>query len=152
VGRSFLARAGKAVAGKANHSRQPIIIMQIVQQQSLVPPLRFGRVSRGILRGGYPVKRNFMYLQRLSLKTIVCLTPEAPTQDLVDFAKLNGITLVHIAVPRFSQISNDLRQSLLPVLALCVGTPSSRQVPKLAAYFGFGRVLFIPNIESSLSL
>ena len=65
---------------------------------AIIPPLRFGRVNPSLLRGAYPTLRNFTYLRRLKLRTIVSLTPEPPTEDLIDFAKLEGISIHHIQV------------------------------------------------------
>ena len=64
----------------------------------LCPPLRWGIVEKGIARGAYPVLRNFRFLSRTRLKTIISLTPEPPSNDLVDFANLAGISIIHINV------------------------------------------------------
>mmetsp|Transcript_23748 Transcript_23748/g.69715 ORF Transcript_23748/g.69715 Transcript_23748/m.69715 type:complete len:316 (+) Transcript_23748:33-980(+) len=59
--------------------------------QPLIPPLRFAIVEEGIYRGAYPSLINFRYLQRLQLRTVVSLLPEAPTPDLLAWCEANGI-------------------------------------------------------------
>lgn len=67
---------------------------------SLVPPFRAARVENGVHRGAYPVLRNFPYLRRLRLRTIVSLIPEPPTYDLKCFAEAEHIQLHHIHAER----------------------------------------------------
>ena len=58
--------------------------------QAFVPPFRFGFVDEGLSRGAYPTLRNFRYLARLRLSTIISLVPEQPNNDLVDYANAAG--------------------------------------------------------------
>ncbi|KPA75573.1 tyrosine phospatase-like protein [Leptomonas pyrrhocoris] len=67
---------------------------------SLVPPFRMARVESGVYRGAYPVLRNFPFLRRLRLRTIVSLIPEPPTYDLKCFAEAEHIQLHHIHAER----------------------------------------------------
>lgn len=67
---------------------------------SHVPPFRFARVEAGVYRGAYPVLRNFPYVRRLRLRTIVSLVPEPPTYDLKCFAEAAHIQLHHIHAER----------------------------------------------------
>jgi tyrosine-protein phosphatase OCA6 len=67
---------------------------------SLVPPFRIARVESGVYRGAYPVLRNFPYLRRLRLRSIVSLIPEPPTYDLKCFAEAEHIQLHHIHAER----------------------------------------------------
>eukprot|EP00762_Andalucia_godoyi_P005158 ANDGO_03916.mRNA.1 Putative tyrosine-protein phosphatase OCA1 len=75
------------------------------QLPPLIPPSKFGYVTEHIYRGGYPTLRNFRFLQRLSLRTIVSLVPEAPTNDLIEFCTAFGIKHVHIEAPKGSILS-----------------------------------------------
>lgn len=67
---------------------------------TLVPPFRFARVESGVYRGAYPVLRNFPYIRRLRLRTIVSLIPEPPTYDIKCFAEAEHIQLHHIHAER----------------------------------------------------
>ncbi|KAG5511679.1 hypothetical protein JKF63_07276 [Porcisia hertigi] len=66
----------------------------------LVPPFRFARVESGVYRGAYPVLRNFSFIRRLRLRTIVSLIPEPPTYDLKCFAEAEHIQVHHIRAER----------------------------------------------------
>jgi hypothetical protein len=88
-----------------DESLSPIIDLMMKASSSvhedrlqLTPPFRYGRVSRLITRGSYPTLMNFRFLQRLRLHLIISLIPEGPSQDLIDFAKVCGIELIHIQV------------------------------------------------------
>jgi len=65
-----------------------------------VPPLRFNTVEPNLYRGAYPREVSFPFLRTLQLRTIISLTPNPITQEsdskLYNFAKSNGIALVHL--------------------------------------------------------
>jgi hypothetical protein len=83
-------------------------------EYDLVPPLRYGVVNPSVYRGGYPTLRNFRFLSRLRLKTIISLTPEPPTEDLKTFAMTLGAKIVHIKVLRNgSDFSDQLKADLV---------------------------------------
>eukprot|EP00759_Apiculatamorpha_spiralis_P044925 PhF_6_TR41721/c0_g1_i2/m.63306 len=67
----------------------------------LLPPLRYQMVEENVYRGGYPTLRNFRFLQRLKLRSIISLIPEEPTADLTEFCKSNKIKLKHFPVSKF---------------------------------------------------
>ncbi|KAJ1816448.1 protein-tyrosine-phosphatase [Coemansia sp. RSA 2598] len=64
----------------------------------LIPPYRFERVQNHLYRGGYPKPRNYRFLRRQRLKTILSLIPGAQDDNLVDFCKTNGIKLLAVKV------------------------------------------------------
>ena len=64
-----------------------------------LPPLRYELVETDLHRGGYPTLRTFPFLVRLHLRTLVSLTPEPPTADLVLLCSHYDIALHHHAVP-----------------------------------------------------
>lgn len=59
-------------------------------QPFFIPPFRFGFVDEGLSRGAYPTLRNFRYISRLRLSTIISLVPESPTGDLIEYANAAG--------------------------------------------------------------
>jgi tyrosine-protein phosphatase OCA6 len=67
-----------------------------------ITPLQFAVIEEGLYRGSYPTLRNFCFLERLNIKTIVSLIPEPPTQDLQAFCKLLGIRIIHFQVIEFT--------------------------------------------------
>ncbi|KAK5580566.1 hypothetical protein RB653_000586 [Dictyostelium firmibasis] len=67
----------------------------------LIPPFRFAIVEEGLLRGSYPTDRNFRFLKRLKLKTIVSLTPKPPTKSFYTFCERYNTTTKHFTVSKF---------------------------------------------------
>lgn len=65
-----------------------------------ITPLQFSIVEDCIYRGSYPTLRNFCFLERLNIKTIISLIPEPPTKDLQAFSQLLGIRIIHFQVIR----------------------------------------------------
>jgi hypothetical protein len=90
--------------------------MENLKSSTLTPPIRFGYVNPNLIRGAYPTLRNFRFLSRLELKTIISLTPEPPTADLLMFADMAGIKVVHFPVGRVSALSESLKGTLISVL------------------------------------
>ena len=64
----------------------------------LVPPLNFAMVSKNLYRSGYPNKRNFQFLKKLQLKSIVYLCPDDYSEDNELFLKENGIAFFHLKI------------------------------------------------------
>jgi len=62
---------------------------------SYIPPFRYAIVEAGIYRGAYPTVRNFRFLDRLKLRTIISLVPSAPIADLEEYCTHSGIELIH---------------------------------------------------------
>lgn len=68
----------------------------------LNPPLRYSVIQPNLYRGSYPRPRNQRFLEGLGLKTILSITPEPlgtnveEDQWIVDFAKEQGVDLVHV--------------------------------------------------------
>mmetsp|Transcript_7513 Transcript_7513/g.21374 ORF Transcript_7513/g.21374 Transcript_7513/m.21374 type:complete len:248 (-) Transcript_7513:278-1021(-) len=57
----------------------------------LIPPFQFSFVEEFLYRGAYPTRRNFRFLRRLGLKTIVSLIPKKLSEDLTAFCRDEGI-------------------------------------------------------------
>ena len=75
----------------------------------LILPFRFRIIQEGIYSGAYPTLRNYRYLKRLKLKTIISLTPEEPISDLKEFCKCEKIALQHYKANNYEEtISIDL--------------------------------------------
>merc|ERR1712216_283231 len=68
--------------------------MTNVMAEQLIPPLNFAMVAPGIYRSGYPNKKNFGFLAKLGIKTIVCLYTEKDyPEDHVAFMAEHGVNL-----------------------------------------------------------
>ena len=69
----------------------------------LIPPYRYAMVEEGMFRGAYPSSKNFRFLLRLQLQTVVSLVPQAPTAELTEFCAANNINLVHMRVDVYKE-------------------------------------------------
>ncbi|KAJ2715454.1 protein-tyrosine-phosphatase [Coemansia spiralis] len=82
----------------------------------LIPPHRFERVQSRVYRGGYPKQRNFRFLRRLRLRTIVSLIPGDQDSAFAEFCSREGIERVCIEVE--SPCDNVTLQE--PVVSRCL--------------------------------
>ncbi|RLN36841.1 hypothetical protein BBJ28_00004597 [Nothophytophthora sp. Chile5] len=73
-----------------------------VTAPALIPPFRFSTVQQGLYRGSYPTLKNFRFLRRLALKTVVSVIPEPPTTDLAEFCSQEKIALHHFYAEKFT--------------------------------------------------
>lgn len=73
----------------------------------LIPPLRYEVVTEKVYRGGYPTLRNFRFLNRLRLVSVLSLVPEPPTTDLEDYVNVMNLKIIHIPMDRHSLITNE---------------------------------------------
>ncbi|KAJ2356482.1 protein-tyrosine-phosphatase, partial [Coemansia sp. RSA 2611] len=64
----------------------------------LIPPYRFERVQDRLYRGGYPKPRNFRFLRRQRLRTLVSLVPADRDTNLGDFCRAEHIERICIGV------------------------------------------------------
>jgi len=64
------------------------------QDPTLIPPLNFAMLVPGIYRSGFPNKKNFGFLEKLGIKTIVCLyTDKDYPEDHMEFVQNHNISL-----------------------------------------------------------
>ncbi|KAN0059927.1 hypothetical protein ACQY0O_007900 [Thecaphora frezii] len=73
----------------------PASFLDFPPSGTIVPPLNFDMVARGIYRSGHPNERNFGFLHRLGLKTVVYLANEEYRPNMANWAKQNGIRILH---------------------------------------------------------
>ena len=64
-------------------------------RKTLVPPLRYAIVEKGVYRGSYPRPLNFPFLETLKLKTILSLTPEPLIDSVQEWCRQKGIRMIH---------------------------------------------------------
>lgn len=92
--------------------------MSVDTIMSVVPPFQFSPVEEGVYRGAYPNIRNFRFLRRLSLKTIVSLIPEPPNVDLMEFCQLENIEHHHIEAEKYVETANLSHVAVAKVLKI----------------------------------
>ncbi|KAL1925066.1 uncharacterized protein VTP21DRAFT_4720 [Calcarisporiella thermophila] len=74
--------------------------MQRVQLPPLIAPFRYTIIEEKLYRGSYPKERNFRFLKRLKLKTILSLVPDPPCSWISDFYAKQGIVNIHLPVDK----------------------------------------------------
>mmetsp|Transcript_71389 Transcript_71389/g.225459 ORF Transcript_71389/g.225459 Transcript_71389/m.225459 type:complete len:334 (+) Transcript_71389:233-1234(+) len=88
---------------------------------SLIPPFRFACIEPGVYRGAYPTLKNFRFLRRLELRTIVSLTPESkPNRDMTEFCSCEGVRNAHFRVERYQDHVTLTPSMVLAVLQLII--------------------------------
>jgi tyrosine-protein phosphatase OCA6 len=98
--------------------------MSAMSLPPLVPPFNYALVEEGLHRGAYPTLKNFRFLRRLRLSTIISLTPEEPNVDLVEFCTAEDISLKHISVEKFQESVTITAPMIAKVINLLVSTAS----------------------------
>ncbi|CAO1619098.1 unnamed protein product [Parajaminaea phylloscopi] len=61
----------------------------------LVPPLNFQTVAVGVSRSGHPNERNYAFLGRLKLKTVMYLSEDDYRPSMTTFAQREGVRVLH---------------------------------------------------------
>lgn len=64
----------------------------------LIPPLNFGRVCRGVYRSGFPGKKNFLFLKKLGLSSVLNLSEHEYPPETVAFYHSNHISSTSLSV------------------------------------------------------
>ncbi|CEH17169.1 protein tyrosine phosphatase [Ceraceosorus bombacis] len=64
-------------------------------QALVVPPLNFDMVVPGVYRSGHPNERNFEFMRRLGLKSIMYLAAEDYRPHVVSWAEENKVKVLH---------------------------------------------------------
>jgi len=93
--------------------------MQEWELPALVTPFRFGCVEDGLYRGAYPTLKNWRFLRRLQLRSIVTLSADAPTKDLREFCQNENIRLWHWHADKFEDVPT-LAPSTIASILFCL--------------------------------
>jgi len=80
------------------------------------------RIEDGLYRSSYPILRNFRYLNRLKLKTIISLIPESPSSDLISYCNYYNINLIQINVLRTNPLNTSLQNNLVTAINICINS------------------------------
>eukprot|EP00127_Corallochytrium_limacisporum_P002281 Clim_evm69s109 gene=Clim_evmTU69s109 len=96
------------------------IIHNSDRPEDLEPPDNFAMVQQGIYRSAFPKRKNFEFLKKLNLKTILTLVLEDLPLANKRFCKENGITILQFGVPGnkepFVDIPEKVMRAALSVL------------------------------------
>lgn len=77
-------------------------------------------VTKGVYRSAFPLKKNFAFLQKIKLKSVLTLVPEEMPEALLEFYEENDIKLFQFGVPGnkepFVDIPDDMIVQALEVI------------------------------------
>ncbi|KNC81209.1 hypothetical protein SARC_06456 [Sphaeroforma arctica JP610] len=111
---------GSAVADIAEQNKYMTVVKapSLVARNLLVPPLNFSMVASGVYRSGYPGTKNYSFLRKLGLRTVVCLSD---IENLnADFYQTEGIRFIHMPIvgnkEPFTRIPEDVASEVLDTL------------------------------------
>ena len=86
----------------------------------LVPPLNFSLVAPGIYRSGCPGTKNFDFILKLKLKSVLYLAEDDYLPDTLSFFQENGINVFHIrleaAKEPFKEYDEDMIYKALQIV------------------------------------
>ena len=93
----------------------------------IIAPINFSQISPGVYRSGYPNKKNFPFLQRLKLKSVLYIgTLPKKKHDLafhrenLQFYEKRGIRFLHLDVGEnrepFLQMDNNTVSKVIKLL------------------------------------
>jgi tyrosine-protein phosphatase SIW14 len=102
AGQAGEATPGERVDGRKLHKDGGVgeegrIAMEMERADDLlIPPLNFGRVCRGVYRSGYPGKKNFTFLKKLKLHTVLNLSEHEYPAETLELLSENQVKWTHM--------------------------------------------------------
>ncbi|KAJ5067571.1 hypothetical protein M0811_02759 [Anaeramoeba ignava] len=78
-----------------------------------IPPINFSMVAKGVYRSGYPNSKNFPFLKKLGLKSIIYLCPEEYLPANQEFIDKNNIHLFHYELLGNKEPFVDIPESVI---------------------------------------
>lgn len=107
-GRSSQLKGNDDQQYRSSHGQSEIALKA---QGPLVPPLNFQNVAFGLQRSGHPNERNYEFLRRLGLKTILYLATDDYRSNMSSFASEQKIEVIHLRInvnkEPFAQMEED---------------------------------------------
>ncbi|KAJ3185812.1 hypothetical protein HDU85_001181 [Gaertneriomyces sp. JEL0708] len=79
----------------------------------LVPPLNFAMVAPGVYRSGYPNRKNFPFLQKLGLKSIMYLAEDDYFPETLTFLADHNIKIFHVRIGGNKEPFGEIDQKLI---------------------------------------
>ncbi|KXN67866.1 hypothetical protein CONCODRAFT_42384 [Conidiobolus coronatus NRRL 28638] len=66
----------------------------------IIPPYKFNKLNSSLSRGSYPKPKNFKFLKRLRLTTLISLIPKEPENYLREWCENNNVELISFQVQK----------------------------------------------------
>eukprot|EP00743_Colponemidia_sp_Colp-15_P005848 GILK01006285.1.p1 GENE.GILK01006285.1~~GILK01006285.1.p1 ORF type:complete len:333 (+),score=35.37 GILK01006285.1:40-999(+) len=85
------------------------------EPQIFIPPENFAMVSKGVYRSGFPKRKNFPFLKKVGIKSIVYMCPEDYPQSSLDFMEKEGMKLLQFGVSGNKEPFVDIPEDVICV-------------------------------------
>ncbi|KAI9218475.1 protein-tyrosine phosphatase [Blastocladiella britannica] len=105
-----------------------ITLLPAVRPPVLVPPLSFSQVAHGVYRSGYPNAKNFPFLLKLGLRSIVYLDPEDYAPANRAFLEENGIELHQFAIKGNKEPFTEIAEADIARVLAVIENPANQPV------------------------
>ena len=86
---------------------------ELEEEEELIPPENFSMVAKGIYRSGFPKKKNFPFLKKLGLKSILTVVLESYPDANTQFCKENDINFLQYGVPGNKEPFVDIPEEVI---------------------------------------
>ena len=101
-----------------NYNQMDKITVQTTGKPNvMVPPLNFALVSPNVYRSGYPNKKNFPFILRLKLRSVLYLSDDDHSIENSEFLCKNNIQLFHIRLKSKDSNLGQARGAIADALA-----------------------------------
>ena len=81
-----------------NSTSSAQVLPQSNTPEMYIPPLNFSMVIPGVYRSGYPSKKNFPFLKKIGLKSILYLCPERYADNNMEFCRTHNIKVLQFGI------------------------------------------------------
>ena len=104
----------------------------MVEDHYLIPSINFAMVCPGVYRSGYPSRKNFPFLKKVGIKSIIYLVPEDCLDGNREFYAATGINLMRFGIEGNKEPFVDIPDEVIP-LHFCVQS-ASQHPPRSALH------------------
>ena len=93
---------------------------------TVTPPDNFALVSKGVYRSSFPTKKNFTFVSRLGLRSVLYLCPEDYPESHLAFYAQHGIQLLQFGTTGNKEPFDEIPQSIVRNALLAILDPTNR--------------------------
>ncbi|EPQ29761.1 uncharacterized protein PFL1_02434 [Pseudozyma flocculosa PF-1] len=116
-------------ARAATQAATPPLHNHFQSNLTVVPPLNFDMISPGVYRSGHPNERNFGFLKRLNLKSVMYLANEEYRTNMTTWAQSQGIRIFHFRLDLNKEPLAEMDSTMVTSALLTILDP--RNLPML---------------------
>eukprot|EP01095_Lingulamoeba_sp_RSL-Kostka_P000459 TRINITY_DN10738_c0_g1_i1.p1 TRINITY_DN10738_c0_g1~~TRINITY_DN10738_c0_g1_i1.p1 ORF type:complete len:101 (-),score=19.36 TRINITY_DN10738_c0_g1_i1:28-330(-) len=85
--------------------------------KTIIPPFRYSVVEVGLYRGAFPTERNYRFLKRLRLKTLISLIPKKKhTLELAQLCENENIQHKFFSIEKIKDVVEIPQDTIVNIL------------------------------------